>query len=66
MTPLEIKAVEMAQECVMPWGNYRDKCLDDIPSKYLRWLATDCRDAIISHHADVLWNWREEMDCHVF
>jgi len=65
MTPLEIKAIEMAQKFTMPWGRYREKKLDDINSSYLRRLATDCDNPIISHHADVLWRWREEMDEHI-
>ena len=48
----------------MPWGRYKDKPMDSIKSPYLRWLATDCDNPIVSHHADVLWNWREEMDEH--
>ena len=65
MNPIQIKAVELAQKQRMPWGRYRGKKMDEIPSGYLRWLAESCDNAIISHHADVLWNWREEMDAHV-
>ena len=65
MTPAEIKAIEMAQAFKMPFGAYRGKELDHVKSSYLRWLAEKCDNPVISHHADVLWNWREEMDCHI-
>lgn len=65
MTPLEIKAIETAQSFVMPWGVYRGIPLDRVKSSYLRWLAEKCENPVISHHADVLWSWREEMDCHI-
>ena len=64
MTPLEVKAIETAQDVVLPWGVYRGKTLDQVKSSYLRTLAMNCHDPIISNHADVLWNWREEMDEH--
>ena len=65
MTPLQIKAIETAQSFKMPWGAYRGKELDSVNSSYLRWLAEECDNPVISHHADVLWNWREEMDAHI-
>uniref|UniRef100_A0A6M3JEV4 Putative quorum-sensing-regulated virulence factor n=1 Tax=viral metagenome TaxID=1070528 RepID=A0A6M3JEV4_9ZZZZ len=65
MTPQEIKAIEIAQNFKIPFGRYKGKPLDSINSSYLRWLATDCDNAVVSHHADVLWNWREEMDEHI-
>ena len=65
MTPQEVKAIETAQKFLMPFGRYKDKPMDSIKSPYLRWLATDCDSPIVSHHADVLWNWREEMDVHI-
>jgi len=65
MTPQEIKAIETAQDFKMPWGKYMGIEMNKIKSSYLRWLAEKCDNPIISHHADVLWNWREEMDCHV-
>ena len=65
MTPLQIKAIEIAQDFVMPWGAYRGKPLDSVKSSYLRWLSTECDNPVISHHADVLWQWREEMDEHI-
>ena len=65
MTPLQIKAIETAQVFKMPWGKYRGKELDTVNSSYLRWLAEKCDNPVVSHHADVLWNWREEMDEHI-
>lgn len=56
MTPLEIKAIETAQDYVLPWGVYKGKRLDQVKSSYLRTLALNCHDPIASHHADVLWN----------
>lgn len=64
MTPLQLKAVELAMKTKMPWGKYRGKTLDEIPSTYLRWLAECCDNPIIASHADTLWNWREEMGEH--
>ena len=51
---------------VLPWGVYRGKTLDDVKSSYLRTLATNCHDPIVSHYADALWEWRESMDEHVY
>lgn len=65
MTPIQIKAVELAQKQRMPWGRYRGKVMDEIPSSYLRRLAENSDNDIIASHADALWQWREEMDAHV-
>ena len=65
MTPIQIKAVELAQKQRMPWGRYRGKKMDEIPSSYLRRLSENCDNDIIASHADALWQWREEMDAHV-
>jgi uncharacterized protein (DUF3820 family) len=26
---------------IMPWGKYKDECLQDIPASYFRWLWED-------------------------
>jgi len=66
MTPAQMKVVEIAMDYVLPWGVYRGKTLDDVKSSYLRTLATNCHDPIVSHYADALWSWRDEMDAHVY
>lgn len=64
MTPIQLKAVELAMKYRLPWGKYRGKALDDIPSTYLAWLSECCDNPIIASHAEALWQWREEMDEH--
>jgi len=66
MTPQEMKVVETAMAYVLPWGVYRGKTLDDVKSSYLRTLAMSCHDSNASNLADALWNWREQMDEHVY
>ena len=29
----------------MPWGQYKDQSISDIPSAYLYWLIDDCKNA---------------------
>lgn len=30
---------------VMPFGKYRGKTIEEIPSSYLRWISNDCKTA---------------------
>jgi len=50
---------------IMPWGDFRGKEIEDIPSNYLKWLAENCKDDSIATVADKEWTYREEFDCHI-
>ena len=50
---------------IMPFGKHEGKDLEDIPSKYLYWLAENCDDDVIAVKADEEWSWREKWDKHV-
>lgn len=44
----------------MPWGKFKGKDIDDIPSDYLHWLAENCEDEPICCAADEEYRWRED------
>lgn len=48
----------------MPWGKFKGKDMEDIPSGYLHWLAESCKDDAIATAADEIWRWRERFDRH--
>ena len=48
----------------MPWGAFKTKQLDDIPSSYLKWLAENCDQDDISTAASLVWDYREEVGDH--
>ncbi len=53
----------------MPWGKFKDKEIENLPSQYLKWLAenigedTPQRKAICIE-ADKEYQFREKHDCH--
>jgi len=51
-------------EMIMPWGKHKGKCICDIPSGYLRWLANECDDDRIAEAADTEYNHRETYNVH--
>jgi len=60
MTPEEVKRYEVADRFKMPWGKYRYKRLEDIPSSYLIWVAENVKDNTVCTMCDLVWRWREE------
>lgn len=48
----------------MPFGKYKGMRIEDIPSDYLRWLASSCDSENIAEAADEEYNWREEYGEH--
>jgi len=48
----------------MPWGAFKGKELEEVPSGYLRWLAENCKDEKICAAADTEWQWRNKFDLH--
>lgn len=48
----------------MPWGKYRGKDIEDIPSSYLRWLTYNCEDDEIQQAAEQEHSWRTEWHKH--
>jgi hypothetical protein len=37
---------------MMPWGAFKGKPIESIPSGYLKWLAENCEDNDICEEAD--------------
>jgi len=48
----------------MPYGKYEGKQLDDLPSKYLLWVAENWDNDRIASAADAVWRWREATGSH--
>jgi len=48
----------------MPWGKFKGKEMEDIPSGYLRWLAENCKDEKVCCAADEEYQWREKYNEH--
>ena len=49
---------------VMPWGKYKGKKIDTIPSSYLKWLAENCEDEHICEQADEEYRARTDYNDH--
>lgn len=49
---------------VMPWGKYRGKTIEEIPSGYLSWLMDNCDDDDICEAADLEFELREIYGTH--
>jgi len=45
---------------IMPFGKYKGKDLEDIPSSYLKWLAENCENDDIATKADEEYRWRSD------
>jgi hypothetical protein len=48
----------------MPWGKFKGKTLEDIPSSYLRWLQNNCEDDEIQEAAEAEYQWRTDHSKH--
>lgn len=48
----------------MPWGKFKGKDIEEIPSGYLKWLAENCDNDSIAMEADKEWQWREKNNQH--
>lgn len=48
----------------MPWGKFRGKNIDELPSWYLLWLAEHSKDDKIATEADTEWRDREKWNEH--
>jgi len=48
----------------MPWGKFKGKEIEDIPSGYLKWLAENCEDETVCCAADEEYRWRTDRDEH--
>lgn len=56
----------MSSDFVMPWGKYKNKTMEEIPSGYLKWLAENAKDDDVAEAADTEYNWRSEWKRHWF
>lgn len=56
----------MNSEMIMPFGKYKGKTIEDIPSGYLRWLALNCDDDEICEAADQEYQWRDQNRKHFY
>ncbi len=50
----------------MPWGEFKGREIEDIPSNYLSWLARDCDDDEIATRADEEYTYRSTWDTHFY
>ena len=48
----------------MPWGAFKGREIEEIPSGYLRWLAENCEDDEIATEADEEYRWRSDTGGH--
>jgi hypothetical protein len=48
----------------MPYGAFKDKIMEKIPSGYLLWVAENFKDEKICCAADKEWQWREKYNQH--
>ncbi len=48
----------------MPFGKYKDQELDELPSRYLLWVAENIADEELSCKADKIWQERERFNTH--
>ena len=53
---------------VMPWGKFKGKTIEDIPSGYLKWLIDKCEslDDDLIEAADTEYQWRSEWKKHFY
>lgn len=49
---------------IIPFGIYRDKEIEDIPSDYLNWLARSCDNEKITIEANKEYQFREKYNRH--
>lgn len=49
---------------IMPWGKFKGKDLEDIPSGYLYWLKENCEDNTIMKAAEEEYEFREKWNTH--
>ena len=54
----------------MPWGKFKGREIELLPSAYLKWLAENCgeespRNKQVCIEADIEWQYRERYNCHV-
>jgi len=57
-------SIDVALTMFMPYGKYEGKQLDDLPSKYLLWVAENWDNDRIASAADAVWRWREATGSH--
>ena len=48
----------------MPYGKFKGKIMEEIPSKYLHWVAENFDNEAIYEAADKEWQWREKYNQH--
>jgi len=58
--------IEVALSVLLPYGKFKGKVLDSVPSSYLKWVAENFKNDTIATAADVVWRWRESMNSHFY
>jgi len=61
MKPEEVKKIQEAEKFVMPYGKFKGKRLDEVPTSYLLWLAENV-DGDICDKADIVYQFRKSED----
>ena len=54
----------MSDSTVMPFGKFKGKLIEEIPSGYLKWLSENCDDDDICEAADKEYEWRTRWGKH--
>ncbi len=49
---------------IMPWGKFKGKSIEEIPSGYLRWLKDNCEDDEIMKSAEDEYVFRDKWNTH--
>lgn len=55
---------------IIPFGKYKDRYIEEIPSYYLLWIAENLSEKNLFEKrlikaCDDEWQWREKNNCHI-
>jgi len=64
MKPEQMKLLKAAIATRMPFGRFKGRTLDGIPSGYLKWMAEKLDDDDLSTMASLIWEWRDDGNLH--
>ena len=64
MTPEETEKLEAANTKLFPWGDFKGTVLQFVPSKLLKWTATNWKNDAMATACDLVWQYREDTGTH--